>query len=108
MFAETIRRTREAFNKEAQIPIEQWEKYEQAHYLNWKDVSQALKDAFHERDVVDKAQEKLLRIKQGSKSAEEYILEFERYEINAELNENSYFLFFRKGLSESPPKEYLH
>ncbi len=101
MFAETIRQTREAFNKEAQIPTEEWEKYEQAHYLNWKDVSQALKDAFHERDVVDKAQEKLLRIKQGSKSAEEYILEFERYEINAELNENSYFLFFRKGLSES-------
>ncbi len=80
---------------------EEWETYEQVHYPTWKTVVQALKGAFHERDVVDKAQEKLMRIKQRNRSAEEYILEFERYEINAELNEAANFLFFKSGLSES-------
>ncbi len=102
MFAETIRRTREAFDQEAKFTTpEEWETYEQAHYQTWKTVVQALKGAFHERDVVDKAQEKLMRIKQRNRSAEEYILEFERYEINAELNEAANFLFFKSGLSES-------
>ncbi len=102
MFAETICRTREAFDQEAKFTTpEQWETYEQAHYQTWKTIVQALKGAFHERDVVDKAQEKLMRIKQRNRSAEEYILEFECYEINAELNEAANFLFFKSGLSES-------
>ncbi len=73
--------------------------------FKWKDVAQVLKDAFHERVVVDKAQEKLQRIKQRNRSAEEYILEFECYEINAELGEAANFLFFRTGLSENLLKD---
>ncbi len=66
-----------------------------------EDCCPSTQGAFHERDVVDKAQEKLMRIKQRNRSAEEYILEFECYEINAELNEAANFLFFKSGLSES-------
>ncbi len=47
MFAETIRRTREAFDQEAKFTTpEEWEAYEQAHYPTWKTVVQALKGAF--------------------------------------------------------------
>ncbi len=108
MFAETIRRTREAFDQEAKFTTpEQWETYKQAHYQTWKTVVQALKGAFHERDVVDKAQEKLMRIKQRNRSAEEYILEFECYEINAELKRSRQLPILQIRIIRIPPEEYF-
>ena len=91
LFAEGVRKARSSFNPEVHKELDRY-------YQTWTSFVKNFKSVFHERDATAKAQEKLQNIHQGVKTAEEYVLEFSRYEVDAEFDEKANIAFFKKGL----------
>ena len=91
LFAEGIRKARSSFNPEVHLTLDKY-------FQTWSSFKKEFKNVFHERDATAKAQEKLQNIHQGVKTAEEYVLEFARYELDAEFDEKANLAFFKKGL----------
>lgn len=91
LFAEGVRKARSSFNPEVHQVSDKY-------YQTWTSFVTNFKSVFHERDAIAKAQEKLQNIHQGFRTAEEYVLEFSRYEVDAEFDEKANLAFFKKGL----------
>lgn len=91
LFAEGVRKARSSYNPDVHQESDKF-------YQTWASFVKNFKSVFHERDATAKAQEKLQNIHQGVKTAEEYVLEFSRYEVDAEFDEKANLAFFKKGL----------
>lgn len=81
----------------------------------WDKFVELFKQTFFEADVQAKAQAKLRRIRQGARSADEFRLEFERYQAEAGFDHVTLALLFQEGLNnwlserirhmDTPPEE---
>lgn len=91
LFAEGVRKARASYNPKVHTDTSKY-------YQTWDDLLGNFKSVFHERDSTAKAQEKLQNMHQGTRTAEEYVLEFSRYELDAEFDEKANLAFFKKGL----------
>ncbi len=61
-------------------------------------LSRSFKEVFSEKDAQAKAQAKLMHIRQGNRSADEYKLEFERYQADAKFDKVTLTMYFKEGL----------
>ena len=66
----------------------------------YQDLKDALQKAFGDPDRKATAQWKLRRIRQGSMTADEYIVAFEEYEVLSGFNAEALIHIFREGLNE--------
>lgn len=91
LFAEGVRKARASYSPTVHTDPGKY-------YQTWTSFVTNFKSVFHERDSTAKAQEKLQNMHQGNRTAEEYILEFSRYELDAEFDEKANLAFFKRGL----------
>lgn len=91
LFAEGVRKARASYDPKVHTDAYKY-------YQTWDNLVSNFKSVFHERDSTAKAQEKLQTMRQGYRTAEEYILEFSRYELDAEFDDKANLAFFKRGL----------
>lgn len=101
LFAEHMRQRRQ-----------QWrpEHFGNAHYeyqcvQRWDGLIHDFLEFFRDRDVKEKAQERLRFITQGRRSAQEFILEFERLRFDAGFGETENLFHLQRGLDPSIRRE---
>ena len=76
-------------------------------FPTWVSFTQALKAAFDDRDVYQRAEEKIHKLKQGNWDCAKLYSEFVTYTSIFEWEERTKIYFFKKGLDEELQKLLL-
>ncbi len=74
-------------------------------HRDWEEFKENLSSVFGDSDPTAMAKHKMTVIKQGTRTAEEYCIEFRDLSFRTGYNDNAHIEFFKKGLHQEILKQ---